>query len=82
MTVPDKKEKFPKQVINKGDLKTLQNVDSIKGIVVGSLSGGAVGAVSGAITGAVVGLLTNDVINAIEDDLGIEEYSKADIKLF
>ena len=75
MTVSDKNEKIPKQVINTGDLKALH----IYGIIVGGTSGGAVGAVSGAITGAVVGLVANDVINAIEDDLGIEEFSKADI---
>ena len=42
MTVSDKNEKIPKQVINKGDLKALQNIDTINGIIVGGISGGAV----------------------------------------
>ena len=81
MTIYDREEKPPKHILKKGDLHSLKNIDTINGIIVGGLSGGAVGAMAGAVTGAVVGLVATDVINVVEDDLGIEEFSKADIKL-
>jgi len=81
MPIYDKTENPPKHILKKGDLHSLNNIDSINGIIVGGLSGGAVGAVAGAVTGAVVGLVDTDVITVVEDDLGIEEFSKADIKL-
>ena len=47
----------------------------------GGLVGAVGGAVAGVVTGAVVGLVADDVINAIEDDLGLENYTKAEIKM-
>ena len=81
MTIYNRDEKPPKHILKKGDLQALNGIDNINGIVIGGLTGGAVGAMTGAITGAVVGLVADDVINTVENDLGVEEFSKADIKL-